>query len=537
MTPAPSRPPPRGISLQTKFAVLLALLGLSVVSMVGASVWSFELFTRSVGRPVIETAAVLRSLTRIKRAVEGQAAVIAGPRMLDDAGDAETLRGPGPADLALMAEHHGRITSDLEALERNVFYEVRAGRSTSRNLRTRLESAWAAAERWGREPTQEHAAAARAAMFDLHELIERMEVRILEGSEVQRGFEARMRSRLTLVLILALLTACLTGALGLALVGRWVLRPVGELRAAASRIAQGDFDHRIPVMGGDELGRLSAEVNHMAEMVRSMQDERVERERLAAVGEMVRRLAHNLRNPLAGIRGLAEVTRIDLPADSDLRENQERIISAVDRFERWLKELLGATSPMAVHPEPTAIGPWLEGVVEAHRPMGDLKGVRIALDQSGGPREAVFDARHVEQALVALITNAIDASPPGGTVQIETFAPAGGGQWEVAVADQGPGVPPELTERIFKPYFTTKRDGNGIGLAVAQQVVKAHGGRIFVEPGLGPGGAPAGAGPGEGGGGPGATFRVRMPLHAATPNGQDAAGAGANGGQDPRRRR
>lgn len=530
MKPARSR----GISLQTKFAVLLALLGLSVVSVAGASAWSFEVFTRSVGRPVIETAAVLQSLTNIKHAVEEQARIIAGPRMLSAPEPAAADHRLDPTDPAAMAALTQRIAAERQELERNEFYEFRAGRSTSRNLRTRLDEALAAAEQWQRDPRPERAAAARGVMFDVHELIERMELQILEGMGVQRGFEAGMRSRLTLILILALLTACLTGALGLALVGRWVLRPVSELRTAASRIAQGDFDHRIPVSGGDELARLSAEVNHMAAMVRSMQEERVDRERLAAVGEMVRRLAHNLRNPLAGIRGLAEVTRVDLPADSDLRENQERIISAVDRFERWLKELLGATSPLAVNPEPTPIGPWLEGVVEAHRPTGDLKGVRIALDQSRGPREAVFDARHVEQALVALISNAIDASPPGGTVQIRTIASADGREWEMTVADQGPGVPPDLVERIFKPYFTTKRDGNGIGLAVAQQVVRAHGGRIFVEPGIGP---CAGAGAGEGGGGPGACFRVRMPLHAATPSGQDAGGAGASGGQDPRRRR
>jgi len=94
-----------------------------------------------------------------------------------------------------------------------------------------------------------------------------------------------------------------------------------------------------------QLAQLASEVNHMAHMVKTLQDERVESERLAAVGSMVRRIAHNIRNPLAGIRGLAEITRNELAQDEELRENQTRIVAAVDRFERWLKQLLDATRP------------------------------------------------------------------------------------------------------------------------------------------------------------------------------------------------
>src|SRR5262249_25264293 len=163
---------------------------------------------------------------------------------------------------------------------------------------------------------------------------------------------------LRVVLLLASLWVALVGALGFSLLHRWVLQPVARLRTAAARIGDGDFAHRVLVRPGgpgrDELAQLSTEVNHMAGLVRAMQDERVERDRLAAAGEMVRRLTHNLRNPLAGIRGLAEITRGDLPPAADeLRENQERIIATIDRFEHWLSELLSATSPLTVQLEST----------------------------------------------------------------------------------------------------------------------------------------------------------------------------------------
>jgi signal transduction histidine kinase len=514
------------MSLQTKFAVLLALLGLAVVGSLAASVWSFEQFSSGVTRPFTGTATVMQSLAKIKRGMEEQNSIVRGePRMLP-----EEEGTPGPAAAATGANLHAiqaSVAEELAAVTGNELYENRAGKSTTRNLHARVQEAHALALAWLDSPTDDAAIRAAEAFFGVHELIERIEGNILAASPIQIELERRLRFRLLLVLLLALLTAALTGSLGLILIRRWVIRPVAGLRVAAGRIAQGDLDHRLPVQGNDELALLSGEVNHMAGMVRAMQEERVERERLAAIGEMVRRLAHNLRNPLAGIRGLAEVTRMDLPAGSDLRENQERIITAVDRFERWLKELLGATSPLSVYPEPTPIRAWLEGVVDAHRPMADLKGISVTLDQARGPQEAVFDPRHLEQALVALVTNAIDASPSGGEVQIRTQPSPEGSEWEVTVADQGPGVPAELTEKIFKPYFTTKRDGNGIGLAVAQQVVKAHGGRILVEPGLG---AKGGAGSG-----PGALFRVRMPIRSGAPNGQEARRpAGASGGRSTR---
>jgi signal transduction histidine kinase len=230
----------------------------------------------------------------------------------------------------------------------------------------------------------------------------------------------------------------------------------------------------------------------------------VERERLAAVGEMMRRLAHNLRNPLSGIRGLAEVTRDEVRDSPDLRDHQERIIASVDRFERWLSDLLSVTKPLAVLPEPARVEPLLTGLVDAHRPMARQKDIVLELDMASAPAEACFDPRHLEHSLVAILTNAIQASPAKTTVRV-TARSVDAGAWEVRIADQGPGVPPEIVDKVFNAYFTTKKDGNGIGLAVAQQVVRAHGGRITIERGLNGSVETRGIGPG-------ATFVVRIPV-------------------------
>jgi len=100
---------------------------------------------------------------------------------------------------------------------------------------------------------------------------------------------------------------------------------------------------------------------------------------------MVRRLAHNLRNPLAGIRSLAELTRADLPPDSPAIENQERIVTTVDRFERWLSELLSATTPLRVAPAPSPVASWLRAVAEPLRPLANERGVDLQVRVEAAP--------------------------------------------------------------------------------------------------------------------------------------------------------
>jgi signal transduction histidine kinase len=241
---------------------------------------------------------------------------------------------------------------------------------------------------------------------------------------------------------------------------------------------------------------LSREINHTAAMVKALQDERVERERLAAIGQMVQRIAHNLRNPLSGIRGMAELTLDDLPPGSGLRLKQERIISAVDKFEGWLSQLLRVTKPLDIRPRRADPRRWIAGVVEAHQAMAAAKGVRLELDIADAPERATFDPEHLEHALVAIVTNAVQATPRDSRVTVRLARE--GHEWLIEVKDQGPGVPEEFREQVFRPYFTTKRDGNGIGLAVARFVIHAHGGTVMVEAAVD--------------GDSGALFRVRLPL-------------------------
>ncbi len=468
------------MSLQRKFAVLLTVLALAVLASLGTALWSIG-FLESLAGPWGEIQQVQNGLNRLKRGSAEQVHLWAPGFPLERG-------GPGTADPEQSREAFtsaGTVIRDtMVSLEQIDAFRVRVGASNAANLRRRVGRAQELGRGWLQQPNEATAAAATAEYFDLHELIEKIENAIIAHAYFEADFGRRIRPYLLVVLGASLLGTVLAGVLGVVLVRRWVVKPVRVLRDAAERLGKGDFSHRVPVEGTDELGRLSGEVNHMAGMISALQDERVDRERLAAVGEMVRRLVHNLRNPLAGIRSLAELTRAELPGGSPGLENQDRIVSTIDRFERWLSDLLSVTTPLKITVQACEVPAWVSGVIEPFRAVGAEKGVQLQVRVSEAPSHASFDPRHLEQAIVAVLVNAIQASPRGQPVVVSAERCEDGQAWEIRVADRGPGVDATLREKIFRPYFTTKRDGTGIGLAVAKQVVEQHGGRIWVESGL-----------------------------------------------------
>ncbi len=564
------------MSLRLKFGVLLALLGLAVMLTLGASWWAFSKLQSDVRDPLRSMSSVLSVLGQTKAEVERARLMV---RPVDDSKKPPTIEPNEPQRFrSLLAEANLALEREDLAGE----WRIRSGRSSLTNLHARIQTAQSAGAVYYAAFTNAQSAhpshTLQSPDFDailtlrnqvrddvskVHDLIESIEDHVVTDTRLTVDFSDDYRAILFRMLGSAFLIVLFTAVLGIVLVRRWILIPVAELRTAAAHIARGDFAYRIAVPAApsaDELLQLSAEVNHMAGMVKSMQDDRVERERLAALGEMVRRLAHNLRNPLAGIRGLAEITRTDLrhmgPESNELTENQSRIITAVDRFEKWLNELLGATRPMTIQPEPTEIARWLNGLVEAHRPMAQTRGVDLSLDTTDTPPTAVFDSRHLEHALSAMLSNAIEStsSPQargkglsGGTVRLAVHSNGHdspdvnmGKMWAISITDEGTGITPDLRESIFRPYFTTKRDGNGIGLAVALSVVKAHGGQIVVEspwPPQEPGSSTLSVPPHW----PvGARFTIFLPFERpyvannGVPGLANDGQSGAVGGQDPR---
>lgn len=482
------------MTLRTKFAWVVVLLAGTLGVNVGASVWGIRFLERELAWPLESVQSVMDGLHRVKRAGEEQAALIGAGR----------AAGPAPvSDADSTRQRFGQLSDQIRGtlaeLDGMQSYMMRSGISTTRNLRERSADIERHGDAWLRGD-QSAWAPLVAALDERHELIERLEGRLIHDAALAVGHGESLRYAILVIIGVSVAGAGAVAALTILLVRRWVLVPVSEMREGAERLGRGEFDHRIPVHNDDELSRLAREFNVMAGLIRSMQDERVERERLAAMGEMARRIVHNLRTPLAGIRALAETTRSELDPASDLIGVQDRVIASVDRFEAWLQGMLRASSPLDLHPAPFDPRPLVGAVVEAHAPAGSARRVRVRLVDAGLPPRVVGDAHHLEQALTALVSNAIDFAPEGGEVVVE--GSAADGVWTVRVVDGGPGVPEHLRQAIFRPYFTTRQGGTGIGLALVRRVAEQHGGTIAVES------------PTDRDSGLGSAFELRLPIDA-----------------------
>jgi len=490
------------MSLRLKFFVVLALLGLTLAANVALSVWSIRFLERELARPLRSAQPVLAGMHHIKRLGEQQASDLGIGRFSIEAIVESTFVMPDAIDIApQIIELEQQVLSELESMLQVESLRLRSGVSTTENLRDRSQVIMRLVQKWGEDGTMEAFEELVNRIEARHELIERIEGRIIEDAALANTYGERLRVLIYSIIAVALAGAFLVAVFSVILLRRWVLEPVGRLRVGAQHFAKGEFEHEIVVQTGDELGQLGDEFNHMASMIQSMQDERVERERLAAMGEMAQRTVHNLRTPLAGIRALAETTHDELNDDSDLREIQQRIITTVDRFEGWLQGMLRVSSPLELQLRSYAPFELVSGVIDSHRGAAERKSLEIAVSGDTEPiSDAIGDPAQLEHAITAVMSNAIDYAPAGSEIEVDIGSERG--YWTLEVRDHGIGIPTDLHVSIFRPYFTTRKGGTGIGLALVKRIIDQHRGSIVVKSPL------------NGDSEPGTAFLMRISLDA-----------------------
>ena len=216
------------------------------------------------------------------------------------------------------------------------------------------------------------------------------------------------------------------------------------------------------------------------------------RDRLAAMGELASSVAHEIRNPLNAIAMSAQRLERECftgerardPSFAESAELVDVIKRESHRINETVQHFLDVARPPRLAPRATDLAAFLSSVADAARPMAGARGLTLDIDVAS-TGEVVLDATQMRQALDNLLRNAIDATPPGGRVWLASRGTAR--EHVLEVGDTGRGIEPEVLPRIFDLYFTTKSDGTGIGLAVTQQIVTAHGGTLDVEstPGAG----------------------------------------------------
>lgn len=288
-----------------------------------------------------------------------------------------------------------------------------------------------------------------------------------------------------------------------------LIRPILNLHNSMARAEHGDFEARANVKRWDEVGELAAAFNRtMEELARARRREEVRRvqlahtEKMVAVGTLAAGVAHEVNNPLAGILTCLETIRAN-PEDTETRERYLGLVQdGIKRIEHTVLNLLDLSRPSALRPQPTSLNHTLFHVAELVQYQLRKNNVDVEFDLAQIEPIVLVDRFQIEQLFLNLILNAIEAMPRGGRLTLRTRISGRNAVGEVA--DTGIGIPEEIRDRIFDPFFSTREvgKGTGLGLSVSYNIVASHGGTISVESRVGKG----------------STFRVAIPLSPTRKN-------------------
>lgn len=273
-----------------------------------------------------------------------------------------------------------------------------------------------------------------------------------------------------------------------------LIRPILRMHQTMKRAGDGEFSARVGTRSRDEVGELGQAFNGMMDELEAArerdkagQTQLAHTEKMAALGTLAAGVAHEVNNPLGGILACIENMRAD-PEDRDMRDRYLVLIhDGLRRIERTVANLLDFSRRRELKAEPTSVNHCLLHVGELVEYQLRRGGVELKLDLDPDEPIILGDHFQIEQLFLNLVLNGLQAMPKGGTLALRTRQRDG--RVVAEVRDTGTGIPEDIRPRIFDPFFTTRPvgEGTGLGLAVSDSIVVAHGGRIDVEsrPGLG----------------------------------------------------
>ncbi len=291
------------------------------------------------------------------------------------------------------------------------------------------------------------------------------------------------------VLIVAGAGAVAICAVSMLMLAYLVQRPMVELQEKIGQVSDGDLDVRVSFSRrNDEIGDLGRQFNHMMQQLRESREE-IERlhrtqmsraEHLATLGELATGLAHEIRNPLAGIAGVIEIVGRDLPSTSPARAVIKDVRQEIAQINRIVTDLLETARPHPPQIRLSNLNTTVEHAVMLARQQVLSKPIKIELQKAPDLPEVEHDSDQIHQVLLNLLLNAVQAVTGAGTVNVEIDPQAQDGFASVVVRDTGRGISPTHLSNIFRPFYTTKGNGTGLGLSLARRIVEEHHGRIEV---------------------------------------------------------
>ena len=294
---------------------------------------------------------------------------------------------------------------------------------------------------------------------------------ILYSYENVRDSLSKLRRVVALAWIFTVISALIISSY----MTRRLLAPVNLLGKAASAVAAGNYQYRVPVLGTDELSRFADTFNHMCESIERAQAERIRQEQMNTIARLATSLVHDLRNPLAAIYGGAEML-----VDGNVPPEQTRRIAgtihrASERVQALLRDLVNVSRGERGETELCRLRDLIDAAVDSTVGPNSRVTVEVAVDAGC---EVLAHRTRTERVFTNLLSNAIEAMPEGGHIYVEersndTYV-------DVLVRDTGPGIPPDIRNKVLRPFVTGKRSGLGLGLALSRQTMTDLGGDLFV---------------------------------------------------------
>lgn len=293
----------------------------------------------------------------------------------------------------------------------------------------------------------------------------------LKQSDLRQRLEAAQRTAL-LWLGIPVALAILLLLFSRIFLQRAIVSPIADILHATTELSAGRLNHKVPQTGAAELGTLAQAINQMAADLARSQEALVRSEKQAAQGALVPMLAHNIRNPLASIRAVAQVA--DTPdINPDARQSLHDIINTVDRLERWTGALLAYLHPLKPQLALVSLEQVLTGAMAPLQQKIREKSIAIEWHPMDPPVKLTTDEHLLEQMLYNLLLNAVDASPSHSHIAIEHGADDD--RIHVRILDRGTGMPFTPHPSDLSPGPSTKRFGTGLGIPFAFKVCEALG--------------------------------------------------------------
>ncbi|PLX81337.1 MAG: histidine kinase [Desulfuromonas sp.] len=290
---------------------------------------------------------------------------------------------------------------------------------------------------------------------------------------------------------------------------RFVKKPIEVMTGKMAQVENGDLSVRLEPKNDDEMGRLANSFNSMVDNLERAQKElehfhyqQMERaDRLASIGQMATGIAHEIKNPLAGISGAISVLAEDFPKEDPRREIVDQVLDQIARLNKTATDLLYFGRPGKPEFSWIDTNSLIKETLFFLSQHPEARNIHRVKELAKDLPHAWADAKQLQQVLFNIIVNAIQAMAKGGTLTVRTDSYTTGDELfiTIEISDTGPGIPDAEVEKIFVPFHTTKTQGTGLGLPICRQLIEQHGGRIEVVSRIGEGTVfiihmPAGAG-------------------------------------------